>query len=215
MIVVPCGGSRRRRRRLWHDEVLFAGKIGTGREERVADEGTQSDRQESPHRHDDPHQVRCRVVTVSDTRSLSSDVSGREITRWLEGAGHRVLDRHQVPDGSRELRDLVVRSADEDRLDAILITGGTGIAPRDQTPEVIRPLLDVELPGFGEIFRAVSYAEIGPAAMLSRALAGRRGRSVLFVLPGSTAAVRTAMEKLILPVITHAVGQAAKQWPPA
>lgn len=172
-----------------------------------------SEKEKTSHRHGDPSRVRCRVVTVSDTRSLSSDASGDEIARLVEGAGHRLVDRHRVPDGSRQLRDLVMRSADEDLLDAILITGGTGIAPRDQTPEVVRPLLDVELPGFGELFRTISYAEIGPAAMLSRALAGRRRHCVLFILPGSTAAVRTAMEKLILPVLTHAVGQAAKESP--
>lgn len=176
----------------------------------VSSEGTGANDREKSHRHGDPSRIRCRVITVSDTRSLDDDPSGGEIARLVDRAGHRLVDRRVVPDGSGKLRELVVQSADQDLLDAVLITGGTGIAPRDQTPEVIRPLLDVELPGFGELFRALSYAEIGPMAMLSRALAGRRGQCVLFVLPGSTAAVRTGMEKLVLPVITHAVGQAAK-----
>lgn len=176
----------------------------------MTDLGRENTQESSPHWQGDPNRVRCLVVTVSDTRRLSNDASGAEIGRLLEQAGHCLVDRQVVPDGSGELSDLIVRSADVDRIDAVVVTGGTGIAPRDQTPEVIRPLLDVELPGFGELFRAISCEEIGPAAMLSRALAGRRGRCVLFVLPGSIAAVRTAMEKLILPVITHAVGQAKR-----
>ena len=159
------------------------------------------------HRRGDPGRVPCVVVTVSDTRTAATDTSGAEITRLLVEAGHAVVARMVVPDESEPLSAAIVSAAEDDRVDAILITGGTGIAPRDQTPEVVRPLLDVELPGFGELLRMVSFQEIGPSAMLSRAIAGRRGRTVLFAMPGSTAAVRTAMGQLILPVLPHAVGQ--------
>ena len=96
--------------------------------------------------------------------------------------------------------------ADEE-IDCVLVSGGTGVAPRDRTVETIRPLLDKELPGFGELFRALSFEEVGPASMLSRALAGTAGRTAVFVMPGSTGAVRTALERLILPELAHLIGQ--------
>lgn len=162
------------------------------------------------HHQGDRRRVACRVVTVSDTRTVATDRSGAEIVRLLVEAGHQVVDRILVPDASEGLRTAVITAADDPQIDALLITGGTGIAPRDQTPEVLGPLLDVALPGFGELFRAVSFQEIGPAAMLSRAIAGRRGTTVVFAMPGSTNAVRTAVRQLILPVLVHAVGQAGR-----
>lgn len=167
------------------------------------------------HHRGDPRVVACMVVTVSDTRTVATDTSGAEIVRLLVEAGHHVVDRVVVPDASEGLRASVIAAADDPRIDALLVTGGTGIAPRDQTPEVLGPLLDVELPGFGELFRAISFQEIGPAAMLSRAIAGRRGGTVVFAMPGSTAAVRTAVGQLILPVLVHAVGQASRSFRPS
>ncbi|WP_164102201.1 MogA/MoaB family molybdenum cofactor biosynthesis protein [Candidatus Laterigemmans baculatus] len=167
-----------------------------------------SDQADNRHHTDDRPRVGCGVITVSDTRTRADDRSGAEIERLLLEAGHRVVDRRIVPDASEQLRQAVLTASADPRIDAVLITGGTGIAPRDQTPEVLEPLLEVQLPGFGELFRAVSFAAIGPAAMLSRAVAGRRGRTVVFAMPGSTNAVRTAVEQLILPVLTHAVAQA-------
>ena len=159
------------------------------------------------HRHDRPT-VRCAVVTVSDTRTTANDHSGQAIEERLRQAGHLIHSRQIVPDGPEQLGPLLQQLRDEGAIDAILITGGTGIGPRDQTPEVVGRCLDVELPGFGEQFRALSWDQIGPAAMLSRAIAGRMGRQVVFVMPGSTAAVKLAVERLILPVLAHAVGLA-------
>lgn len=163
--------------------------------------------------------VRCAIVTVSDTRTAATDRSGAKIQQMLLDAGHGVPSRSIVPDGPAGLQPLLQQLRGAVEIDAVLITGGTGIGPRDQTPEVVVASLDVELPGFGEQFRALSFAEIGPAAMLSRATAGRMGRQVVFLMPGSTAAVVLAMQRLILPVLPHAVGLAGADssqvaWPP-
>jgi molybdenum cofactor biosynthesis protein B len=150
------------------------------------------------------------VITVSDTRTLESDEGGKLIADGLQAAEHIVVCREIVPDNPEELGQLVRRLADESRLDAILITGGTGIAARDQTCEAIERLLTKTLPGYGELFRYLSYAEIGAAAMLSRTVGGLVGRVVVLTMPGSRAAVRLAMEKLILPELGHLVFEARK-----
>ena len=147
------------------------------------------------------------MITVSDTRSLETDTGGALLVEHLEGAGHRVLIREIVTDDQEQIRARVSDALADERIQAILLTGGTGVAPRDVTPEAIRPLLDREIPGFGELFRMLSYKEIGPAALLSRAMAGQVGRQVVFALPGSRGALVTAMEKLILPEIGHLVGE--------
>jgi len=141
------------------------------------------------------------VITASDTRTAETDQSGALIRKLLEAAGHRVEYYEVVPDEPAGIAGAV--EANLARLDAIVINGGTGIAPRDSTIEAIRPLLDKELEGFGEIFRMLSYQEIGSAAILSRALAGVRRGKFIAALPGSTAACRLAMEKLIIPEIGH------------
>ncbi len=141
------------------------------------------------------------VVTASDTRTPETDTSGALIRDLLEGAGHQVVYYEIVPDAPQSIAHAIF--ANLPRLDAIVLTGGTGIAPRDATIEAVRPLLDKELEGFGELFRMLSYQEIGSAAMLSRALAGVRQGKFVAALPGSTAACRLAMEKLILPEIGH------------
>jgi len=150
------------------------------------------------------------VITVSDTRSLADDTGGALVCELLEAAGHRVALRELVEDDVEAIRAALGRALAAADCAAVILTGGTGIAPRDVTPEALVPLFDREIPGFGELFRALSYAEIGAAAMLSRALAGiARGRLVVG-LPGSRAAIRLAVEKLLLPELPHLAGEAAK-----
>jgi molybdopterin adenylyltransferase len=141
------------------------------------------------------------VITASDTRHAASDESGRLIREMLEGAGHRVTHYEVLPDTPERIAE-VVRERLRD-LDGIIVNGGTGIAPRDSTIEALRPLIDKELDGFGELFRALSYQEIGSAAFLSRALAGISDGKILVALPGSPGACRLAMEKLLLPELGH------------
>ena len=162
------------------------------------------------HRQKSPESVGCAVVTVSDTRSLDSDTSGQEIVDLLESAGHTVVERVLIPDEPSEINTLVLRLAQSHDVEAILLTGGTGIAARDQTPETLSQLFTRDLPGYGELLRMLSYREIGPAAMLSRALGGLIKQTVVLMMPGSTAAVRLAMEKLILPELGHLVSHAQR-----
>jgi molybdenum cofactor biosynthesis protein B len=150
------------------------------------------------------------VLTISDSRTPGTDRSGSLIVQYLESAGHRVVDRKIVPDEPERIRRAVTDYAARDDVQAVLLTGGTGISPRDQTYETITGLLTKPLLGYGELFRMLSYQEIGAAAMLSRALGGLIGRLVVLTMPGSTAAVRLAMEKLILPELVHIVREAAK-----
>lgn len=157
------------------------------------------------HRQSAPPAVRCAVVTVSDTRTLENDTSGQLIVEGLKNAGHTIAEHVIVPDEPQPLREAVLRFAASVEVDAVLLTGGTGIAARDQTPDTIAELLTKELPGFGELFRMLSYEEIGAAAMLSRALGGLVDGTLVLAMPGSTAAVRLAMEKLILPELPHLV----------
>ena len=163
-----------------------------------------------PHRLAAPERARVCVITVSDTRTLETDTGGARVEELLIAAGHRAVARSIVPDDAgaiaRELRAVL----DRDGVDAVILTGGTGIAPRDVTPDAVEPLLDRVVPGFGELFRMLSYQEIGSAAVLSRALAGLASGRVVFVLPGSRGAVQLAMEKLVLPEIGHLLGEARK-----
>ena len=157
------------------------------------------------HREKSPGTVDCAVITVSDTRTVENDKSGQAIVDSLKSAGHVVLERVIVPDEPVELSELVNRLVKGDQIEAILLTGGTGIAVRDQTPETLSKLFTKELPGYGELLRTLSYQEIGPAAMLSRACGGMIGQTLVLMMPGSTAAVRLAMDKLILPELGHLV----------
>ncbi len=143
------------------------------------------------------------MLTVSDTRTEQTDGSGRRIRELLEGAGHTVAAYEIVKDELDEIRRRVTTLTQAETCRAILITGGTGVAARDVTCEAIDALLDKRLDGFGELFRMLSYEQIGAAAMLSRAVAGTVGRCVVYVMPGSPAAVELAMEKLILPQLGH------------
>jgi molybdenum cofactor biosynthesis protein B len=162
------------------------------------------------HREQAPSHVATAVITVSDTRTLETDTGGKLVAEYLEGAGHPVACREIVVDEPEEIRALLSRVLARTDLGAVILTGGTGVAPRDQTPEAVEPLLDRQVPGFGELFRLLSYQEIGSAALLSRALAGLSGGRVIFVIPGSRGAVQLAMEKLILPEIAHLAGEAVK-----
>ena len=155
-------------------------------------------------------QVPCAVVTVSDTRDLATDASGALAVELLTGAGHPVVLHEIVRDEPAEIEAAARRALAHPEVRAVLLTGGTGISPRDVTPETVEPLLDRVIPGFGELFRALSYQEIGSAALLSRALAGLSAGRVVFALPGSRDAVRLALEKLVLPELGHLAGEAHK-----
>jgi molybdenum cofactor biosynthesis protein B len=154
-----------------------------------------------------PASVACYVLTVSDSRTPDTDTSGRAIRELLEQAGHRVVGHDIVRDEPDQVASLVRRHLDEAAADVVFTTGGTGISPRDGTFEAVTALLDKRLDGFGELFRMLSFQEIGASAMMSRATAGTVGRKAVFVLPGSEHAVRLAMTRLILPELGHVTQQ--------
>jgi molybdenum cofactor biosynthesis protein B len=154
--------------------------------------------------------VGCAVVTLSDTRTEATDTSGAAIKRLLAEAGHMVVDYQIIRDEPGELDPLLARLLGRADVDAILTNGGTGISKRDQTFQVVYRRLEMELPGFGELFRSLSYQEIGSGAMLSRAIGGIARGKLLFAMPGSTKAVELAMSKLILPELGHLVSQLRK-----
>jgi molybdenum cofactor biosynthesis protein B len=162
------------------------------------------------HRDAAPRAVPTGVITVSDTRTPETDTGGACAAELLAAAGHPVALREIVKDDAPAIAAALRRALARPDLRAVVLTGGTGIAPRDVTPEAVLPLLDRTLPGFGELFRALSYQEIGSAALLSRALAGLAGGKPVFVLPGSRAAVRLALERLVLPELAHLAGEAGK-----
>lgn len=157
-----------------------------------------------------PEPLRVAVLTVSDTRTIETDTSGALIVEHLHAAGHIAAERAIVRDEPREMEPLLGAWGERDDLHAALLTGGTGISPRDQTYETVSSLLTKPLPGYGELFRMLSYSEIGPATILSRAVGGLMGRLVVLVMPGSRAAVELAMTKIILPELRHLVGEARK-----
>ena len=163
------------------------------------------------HRQKSPKTARCAVVTVSDTRTLADDRGGELLATTLTAAGHHVLRREIVPDEPAQIRALLEDlSAATGEIQAVLITGGTGIAARDQTFETVSGMLTKTLPGYGELFRMLSYDDIGPAAMLSRAIGGVIGPVIVLTMPGSPAAVKLALEKLIVPELGHLVYEAGK-----
>jgi len=152
-----------------------------------------------------PRAVVCAVITVSDTRTAADDRSGDAIVRRLERAGHRVARRARVPDERDAIRRAVRATLRLPPVDVVLLTGGTGVAPRDVTPEALAPLVTRVLPGFGERFRALSWAQVGSAAWLSRAFAGVAAGRLIVALPGSTRAVELAMQELLVPELGHVV----------
>jgi molybdopterin adenylyltransferase len=164
----------------------------------------------SEHKSVAPHIVRVFVLTVSDTRNEQTDTGGRAIKDLLSSAGHHVVDKIIVKDEPSQVAERVRQQAVNGEADVIITTGGTGITSRDSTFEAIDGLLEKRLPGFGELFRMLSYQEIGSAAMMSRACAGTLNRTVIVALPGSESAVRLAMTRLLLPELGHLVQQARK-----
>ena len=162
------------------------------------------------HRSEAPSSIGCVVITVSDTRTLQTDSGGQAVVDLLEGGGHEVVDRQIIPDEPDQMRRLLSEYRERDDVDVVLMTGGTGLGSRDQTFETVSQMISKPLPGYGELFRMLSFEEIGAAAMLSRATGGLMGRTVLLTMPGSRAAVRLAMERLILPELGHLVREARR-----
>ena len=158
---------------------------------------------EPPHADKTISPVRCAVVTVSDTRTTDTDTSGKLIRDLLAQAGHEVTSFEILPDDPNRVRRHVAALCADGASHAVLLTGGTGVTARDTTYEAIAELLDKRLDGFGERFRTLSFEQIGASAMLSRAVAGVVGRTAVFAMPGSTGAVRLAMNELILPTLGH------------
>jgi molybdopterin adenylyltransferase len=161
----------------------------------------------TPHPDAQPIAVSCAVITVSDTRSAETDKSGQLMQSLLQTGGHRIGEYALIKDEPTQIKALLIALCQRSDLDAILFNGGTGIAPRDTTYDAIARSLDKTLPGFGEIFRALSYTEIGSRAIASRAVAGVCQSKLVFSVPGSTAAVRLAIEQLILPELPHLIKQ--------
>jgi len=157
-----------------------------------------------------PISVACFVLTVSDTRTEANDTGGQAIRELLEGAGHSVAGHAIVKDEASHVAATIRERLADQATQVIITTGGTGISARDTTFEAVTALFEKRLDGFGELFRMISFHQIGSAAMMSRATAGTVGRKAIFVLPGSPAAVRLAMEKLIVPELGHIVQQLSK-----
>jgi molybdenum cofactor biosynthesis protein B len=162
------------------------------------------------HRARAPRSVRCFVLTISDTRTAETDTSGRAIVDLLAAHGHAVAGRAIVSDDPQAIREAITRQIAKPDVQVVLTTGGTGITSRDSTYEVVISLLEKRLDGFGELFRMLSYEQVGPAAMMSRAAAGRVAGTILVALPGSEAAVRLALERLLLPELGHLVDLAKR-----
>lgn len=168
---------------------------------------------EAAHKAQAPQSVRCFVITVSDTRTEDTDTGGRAIAELLAKAGHALVGRAILKDDASLVRSALERqlaTAMDTGPQVIITTGGTGITSRDTTFEAVDAMLEKRLEGFGELFRMLSYEQIGPAAIMSRATAGLAAGRIIVSLPGSEAAVRLAMEKLLLPELGHLVQQAAK-----
>ena len=162
------------------------------------------------HREASPEQVRVAVLTISDTRTPETDTGGNVIVDLMKQAGHEIPRREIVKDDAPRIEVILQELLSDANVDAIITTGGTGISARDTTYEVVSRVIDKKLDGFGEVFRMLSYEEIGAAAILSRAIAGAAGSKFVACLPGSTNAVRLAMEKLLVPEISHVVFELRK-----
>lgn len=162
------------------------------------------------HREASPEKISVAVLTISDTRTTETDTGGNLIVELMREAGHEISHREIVRDDAPRIEVVLQELLAATEVDAIITTGGTGISARDTTYEVVSRLIDKKLDGFGEIFRMLSYEEIGAAAILSRALAGAAGSKFVACLPGSTNAVRLAMENLLVPEIPHVVFELRK-----
>jgi len=157
-----------------------------------------------------PKSVGCFVLTVSDTKNSETDTSGAVIRELLTAAGHRVAGSAIVRDEPAEVARLVRDACARDDVQTVILTGGTGITSRDSTYEAVEALLDKRLPGFGELFRMLSFQEIGAAAMLSRAQMGIHARRIVVSLPGSPNACRLALERLVIPELGHLLREASR-----
>ncbi len=179
-------------------------------------DGNNGDRHDDETRHEhDPHghdagTVSVAIVTVSSSRSMDEDASGDRLVDAFESAGHGIVVRELVDDEFDGIQGTVDRLARRDDTDAIVTTGGTGVTPDDVTPEAVRPLFEKELPGFGELFRRLSYEEVGTRTVGSRATAGVADGTVVVCLPGSENAVRLGVEEVLLPEISHLAGLATR-----
>ena len=162
------------------------------------------------HKATSPASVRCYVLTISDTRTPANDTSGLAIAELLEANGHEVSGRSIVKDDPDAIRSTLLKQLDSSATQVIITTGGTGITSRDSTYEVVCDLFDKRLDGFGELFRMLSYQEIGPSAMLSRACAGTAQGKIIVALPGSENAVRLGMTRLLLPELGHLVRELSR-----
>ncbi|RLI37873.1 molybdenum cofactor biosynthesis protein [Candidatus Bathyarchaeota archaeon] len=167
------------------------------------------------HKAEAPKSLKFAVITCSSSRYESfsktgriDDPSGDLITRAVEEAGHRVTLRRLVPDDRAVIQRVIMKALRSKRVDAIITCGGTGISPKDVTIEAVRPLLEKELDGFGELFRSLSYEEIGSAAMMTRAIAGVSGGKAVFCIPGSPQGISIALKRLILPEVGHVIKHA-------
>lgn len=160
-----------------------------------------------PHPDSAPVIARCAIVTISDSRTPATDRSGQTLHQLLQAANHQIVAYTIQPDEPKQIQAELITLSQRPDVDVIIFNGGTGIAPRDTTYDAIAASLDKTLPGFGELFRWLSYQEIGSRAMTSRAIAGTLGTTLIFSLPGSTHAVILATEKLILPELAHLLRQ--------
>jgi molybdopterin adenylyltransferase len=157
-----------------------------------------------------PHSIGCWILTVSDTKTPESDTSGQLIRKLLVDAGHQVVGSAIVRDEPKDVQRVIREACANDEVRAVLVTGGTGITSRDSTYEAIEELLDKRLPGFGELFRMLSFEEIGAAAMMSRAQLGVHARRIVVSMPGSPNACRLALEKLVIPELSHLIREVSR-----
>ena len=162
------------------------------------------------HRATAPRSVGCWVLTISDTKTPETDTSGALIRQLLLNAGHEVVGSTIVRDEPKDVQRVIREACATDAVRAVIATGGTGITSRDSTYEAIEALLDKRLPGFGELFRMLSYQEVGAAAMLSRAQLGIHARRIIVSLPGSPNACRLALEKLLIPELPHLIREVSR-----
>jgi len=157
-----------------------------------------------------PRSIGCWVLTVSDTKTPETDTSGQLIRKLLGDAGHRVVGSSIVRDEPKDVQRVIREASANDEVHAVLVTGGTGVTSRDSTYEAIEALLDKRLPGFGELFRMLSYQEIGAAAMMSRAQLGVHAGRIVVSMPGSPNACRLALEKLVIPELSHLIREVSR-----
>lgn len=157
-----------------------------------------------------PKSIGCWVLTISDSKTVETDTSGKVIRELLDGAGHRVVGSEIVRDEPTQVQRVIRDACGNAEVQAVIMTGGTGITSRDSTFEAVDAMLDKRLPGFGELFRVLSYQEVGAAAMLSRAQMGIAGGRIIVSLPGSPNACRLALEKLVLPELGHLIREASR-----